>query len=93
MKNTIVPTLVIIALYASFSLGQANQKHVKHCCCEHTQQMADDLRWIREKMSKPYKVPPNVDYSSIPELDPVEFNMPEPKNPNIKIPTRPGRGR
>jgi hypothetical protein len=59
MKNSIAPAVVCCFIFAAYVLGQANQKPVEPCCCKHLQQIADDLHWIRESMSKPFIPPPN----------------------------------
>ncbi len=87
----IVPMIVLILIaVTAYAYGQVNRKPLKNCCCEHTQQIAEDLRWIRQTMSKPYKAPPDI--KGIGEFkDPGKVKVPEMKNPKIPdLPKGPG---
>jgi hypothetical protein len=61
MKKIIVTTVVCCSIFAAYLAGQnqTKEKRIENCCCKHTQQIADDLHWIREQMSKPY-TPPEI---------------------------------
>lgn len=61
MKNVLMPTLVLVVALSAWSLGQA-RRPVEPCCCKHMQQLADDVHWMREKMSKPFVAPPHNEY-------------------------------
>ena len=65
MKEFCKNAVVIVLLFAAYAFGQNNQqKPVKHCCCEHTQQIADDLHWIRNQLSKPFIPPPDIIFNN-----------------------------
>ncbi len=49
MKQTIIPCLLILALFASYTLGQAARKPApKNCCCEHVQEICEILKRIEK---------------------------------------------
>ncbi len=83
MKNALMPTLVLVVALSAWSLGQA-RRPVEPCCCKHMQQLADDVHWMREKMSKPY-VPPKI-----PDIGPGrDFKPIEPIELDTTIDTTP----
>jgi hypothetical protein len=89
MKKIIVTTAVCCSIFAAFVTGQnqTKEKHIENCCCKHTQQIAEDLRWIREKMSKPY-IHPEIPLPKLPSLpeDPGKLNVTPLKIPDIDSP-------
>jgi len=93
MKQFAFSTTVILIVFAAYSYGQANQKPpAKNCCCEHTQQIAEDLHWIREQLSKPFvggeHVTPNDPGDiEMPDFTPPKINKPNFNNTPIKKPT------
>jgi hypothetical protein len=95
MKNSIVPTVVCCLIFAAYVAGQSNQKPVEPCCCKHQQQIAEDLHWIRESMSKPFVPPPDIkgigDLPAIEKLEPAKFNFNEPNIEPINFPKLPNR--
>jgi hypothetical protein len=95
MKKIIVTTVVCCSIFAAFVAGQnqTKEKHIENCCCKHTQQIAEDLHWIRETLSKPYKAPPNVKdpgpLSDTGNLKAPEFNFTLDEPPNFRTPKKP----
>ena len=94
MKKTIIVTSVCFLVFAGYIAGQSQtkEKHIEPCCCKHTQQIAEDLHWIRKKMEKPFIPPPDFTNPGLPEnvkTEPVpKFNF-ELEEPNINIPKLP----
>jgi hypothetical protein len=97
MKKIIVTTAVCCSIFAAFVAGQnqTKEKHIEPCCCKHTQQIAEDLHWIREKMSKPY-VPPEIPLptkvgnpENLPPIKVTEFNFTLDPPPNYRTPKKP----
>lgn len=77
MKTQITVTTLCLALVlTAYTLGQSQRTKEPECsCCPHTKQIAEDLHWIREKMSKPYVPPPDIGMGQAPqsiEFGPVE---------------------
>jgi hypothetical protein len=95
MKKTIIVTAVCFLVFAGYIAGQSQtkEKHIEPCCCKHTQQIAEDLHWIREKMSKPFIPPPDIIFDE--PLQPItlppapKFDMKINDNKNINFPTKP----
>jgi hypothetical protein len=95
MKKIIVTTVVCCSIFAAFVAGQnqTKEKHIENCCCKHTQQIAEDLHWIREKMSKPFIPPPDIKLPGNPE--PIKkqpaptFNFTLDEPPNYRTPKKP----
>jgi hypothetical protein len=89
MKKIIVTTAVCCSIFAAFVAGQNNtkEKHIENCCCKHMQQIAEDLHWIRESMSKPYVHPeiPLFEHPDPPK-DPGKLNVTPFKIPDIDSP-------
>jgi hypothetical protein len=88
MKKIIVTTVICCSVFAAYLYGQNNlpkQKIIEPCCCKHSQQIADDLHWIREKLSKPYKAPPDI-IDPGPIVDPGKLNVTPFKIPDIDSP-------
>jgi hypothetical protein len=90
MKKIIVTTAVCCSIFVAFVTGQNNapkQKIIEPCCCKHTQQIAEDLHWIRESMSKPYVHPeiPLFEHPDPPK-DPGKLNVTPLKIPDINSP-------
>jgi hypothetical protein len=87
MKKFIVTTAVCCSIFAAFVAGQSQtkEKHIEPCCCKHMQQIAEDLHWIREQLSKPYKAPPDV-IDPGPLKDPGKLNVTPLKIPDIDSP-------
>jgi hypothetical protein len=83
MKKTIIVTTVCFLILAGYIAGQSQTKerHIEPCCCKHTQQIADDLHWIRKKMEKPFVPPPDV---IMPGNPPHSEPIPVPKF-NLKL--------
>jgi hypothetical protein len=97
MKKTVIVTSIACLVFGAFVLGQnqTKEKRIEPCCCKHTQQIADDLHWIRESMSKPY-VPPELPALKIPEpsikhgeLKVTQFDFKLKDPPNFKTPKKP----
>jgi hypothetical protein len=83
MKKTVIVTTFGCFVLAAYVLGQnqTKEKRIEPCCCKHTQQIAEDLHWIRESMSKPF-VPPKLNHSEhgkepkdTGKLKPPQFNF------------------
>jgi hypothetical protein len=95
MKKIIVTTAVCCSIFAAFVVGQnqTKEKHIEPCCCKHTQQIAEDIHWLREKLSKPYKAPPDIKLPETPDnLSPLkapEFNFTLDPPPNFRTPKKP----
>jgi hypothetical protein len=90
MKKIIVTAIICCSVFAVYVAGQNNppkQKFIESCCCKHTQQIAEDLHWIRESMSKPYKSPdvPIFEFPDPPQ-DPGKLNVTPLKIPDINSP-------
>jgi hypothetical protein len=85
MKKIIVTTAVCCSLFAAYVAGQnqTKQKIIEPCCCKHTQQIAEDLHWIREQFSKPYK-PPEIPLFEITD-NPPDAKPLKVQKMNIKI--------
>jgi hypothetical protein len=86
MKKTIIVTAIVCcSIFAAYVAGQSQtkEKHIEPCCCKHTQQIAEDLHWIRNQMSKPY-IPRDIPIFEDPGNPP---DVPPPKIPefNIKV--------
>jgi hypothetical protein len=62
MKKIIVTSIICCSIFAAYVAGQnqTKEKRIENCCCKHTQQIAEDLHWIREKMEKPFIAPPDI---------------------------------
>jgi hypothetical protein len=89
MKKFIVTTTVCCLIFAAFVAGQnqTKEKRIENCCCKHTQQIAEDLHWIRTSMSKPF-VPPDILLQEFPD-EPKELeklSIPPFKIPDINSP-------
>jgi hypothetical protein len=97
MKKTIIVTAVCSLVFAGYLVGQnqTKEKRIENCCCKHTQQIAEDLHWIRESMSKPFIPPPNINFDEPPpqkNLPPVPiFDMKINDNEKINFPKIPKR--
>jgi hypothetical protein len=90
MKKIIVTVVICCSIFAAYVTGQNNtpkQKTIEPCCCKHTQQIAEDLHWIRESMSKPF-VPPKISLPEFPDppKDPGKLNVTPFKIPDIDSP-------
>jgi hypothetical protein len=83
MKKTIIVTSITCLVFGAFVLGQNQnkEKRIEPCCCKHTQQIADDLHWIRESMSKPFKRPPDI----IDPGNPDDIKIPKSPQFNFKL--------
>jgi hypothetical protein len=81
MKKIIITAVVCCSVLAAYVAGQnqTKEKHIEPCCCKHTQQIAEDLHWIREKMSKPFVPPPNFTNPGLPP------DVPPPKVPKFDM--------
>jgi hypothetical protein len=99
MKKTIIVTVVCSLVFAGYIVGQnqTKEKRIENCCCKHTQQIADDLHWIREQMSKPY-TPPEIplfeDPGNPPHREPPKvpkFDMKINDDEKINVPKIPKR--
>jgi hypothetical protein len=98
MKKSIIVTAVCCLVFGAFVIGQQNtpkQKTIEPCCCKHTQQIAEDLHWIREQLSKPY-MPPELPQiidpgnpKNPPQLKVPEFNFPPLDPPHYRTPKKP----
>jgi hypothetical protein len=96
MKKSIIVTSVCCLVFGAFVIGQQNtpkQKTIEPCCCKHTQQIAEDLHWIREKMEKPFIPPPDISgtrgFKDPGNLKAPEFNFPPLDPPNYRTPKKP----
>jgi hypothetical protein len=90
MKKIIVTTVIGCSVFAAYVAGQNNtpkQKTIEPCCCKHTQQIAEDLHWIRESMSKDIVFPeiPLFEHPDPPK-DPGKINITPFKIPDINSP-------
>jgi hypothetical protein len=98
MKKIIVTSVICCSVFAAYVFGQnktPKQKTIEPCCCKHTQQIAEDLHWIRESMSKPF-IPPKLTEIKDPGplIDPgvpklPKFEVPDIDTPNYRTPKRP----
>lgn len=80
MKKPVVIAVAICIAVTAYAFGQNNKKpNIKPCCCEHVQQIAEDLRWIRQHMAKPYKAPQDI------KLNMPDFKAPEVSSPKYDI--------
>ncbi len=92
MKNTIIPTLLILALFAVYSFGQARQKPApKDCCCEHVQEILEVLKRIEKngikKANGSESAPPPEQFQGF--IDPGDVTVPNFDDiPNIPNPRK-----
>jgi hypothetical protein len=101
MKKIIVTTVVCSLVLAGYIVGQNQnkEKRIENCCCKHTQQIAEDLHWIRESMSKPFIPPPGFtnpgDFTdpgnpdNLPPIKVQKFNFTLDEPPNFRTPKKP----
>jgi hypothetical protein len=103
MKKTIIVTAICFLVFAGYIVGQnqTKEKHIENCCCKHTQQIAEDLHWIRTSMSKPFIPPPGFtnpgDFADPGSLTPIKkqpaptFDMKINNDEKINVPKNPKR--
>jgi hypothetical protein len=81
MKNIIFTTLIILTLFTALSFGQArNTNKPQKCCCEHTQQIAEDLHFFRNEYSKLKEMIPNSLHFKEVQKNNVEHKQIDQKN-------------
>jgi hypothetical protein len=90
MKKIIVTTVICCSVFAAYVAGQQNtpkQKTIEPCCCKHTQQIAEDIHWLREQLSKPFIPPKTIHSGDGGEFqDPGKINVTPIKLPDIDSP-------
>jgi hypothetical protein len=97
MKKIIVTSVICCSVFAAYVFAQnktPKQKTIEPCCCKHSQQIAEDIHWIREQLSKPYKAPPDVSPMEPINIQDVsievpKFDIPDIDTPNYRTPKKP----